>query len=273
MKIKHFFDNETCTLTYLVYDENTKDAVLIDPVLNFDDASGSVFTASVEKISDVIHDLNLSLHYVLDTHVHADHLSGMAEIKKRFSKTQSVIGENIAKVQETFKSVFNLSENFATDGSQFDVLLKDSDTLKAGSLIIKALNTSGHTPSCMSYLINNEALFTGDALFMPDSGTGRCDFPGGDAEKLYESIVQKIYTLPDEVRVYTGHDYMPGGRALKFESTVGEEKIKNIHLTKTTSKEKFISLRQNRDKTLKPPKLFTPSLQVNIRAGHLTEQR
>lgn len=268
MTIKHFYDEATNTLTYLVYDQNTKDAVVIDPVWDFDPPSGALTNTSNEILFKAIKDEGLTLHYILETHAHADHLSGSKLIKEKYPNAKLAIGENITKVQEVFKGVFNLEEGFKTDGSQFDELLKDGQTVKAGSLEFKVIFTPGHTPACASYLIE-DAVFTGDALFMPDFGTGRCDFPAGSASDLYNSVHNKLYELPDETRVFTGHDYQPGGRELEFESTIGIEKQKNIQLKAETTEAEFIKFREERDKTLSAPKLLLPSIQVNIRAGHL----
>lgn len=268
MTIKHFYDESTNTLTYLVYDKKTKDAVVIDPVWDFDPPSGALTNTSNEILFKAIEDEGLTLHYILETHAHADHLSGSKLIKEKYPKAKLAIGENITKVQEVFKGVFNLEDGFKTDGSQFDELLKDGQTVKAGSLEFKVIFTPGHTPACASYLIE-DAVFTGDALFMPDFGTGRCDFPAGSATDLYNSVHNKLYELPDETRVFTGHDYQPGGRELQFESTIGIEKQKNIQLKAETTEAEFVKFREERDKKLSAPKLLLPSIQVNIRAGHL----
>jgi glyoxylase-like metal-dependent hydrolase (beta-lactamase superfamily II) len=191
--------------------------------------------------------------YIIDTHAHADHFSG-AQVLKARHKAKIGIGSNVTKVQETFNPIFDMGDEFATDGSQFDLLLKDGDTLPLGQLTIKAIHTPGHTPACASYLIE-DAIFTGDALFMPDSGTGRCDFPNGSAADMYESIHEKLYKLSDETRVFVGHDYQPGGREMKWETTIGES----------------IKLREERDRTLAMPTLILPSIQVNISAGRLPQ--
>ncbi|TVQ92152.1 MAG: MBL fold metallo-hydrolase [Deltaproteobacteria bacterium] len=269
MKIETFFDPATWTLTYVVYDEETRDAVVIDPVLDYDPLAVSTNTASNERVASFLDEHELTLHAILETHAHADHLSGSQWLKERYG-APVMIGEHIQTVQETFKGVFNLPEPFKTDGSQFERLVRDGETLDAGSLKIKVIHTPGHTPACVSYLID-DAVFTGDALFMPDFGTGRCDFPAGSAEDLYESIHEKLYHLPDETRVFVGHDYMPNGRELKFETTIGESKQKNIQLPAGRSREDFVKFRSERDKTLRPPNLIFQSVQVNIDAGHLPE--
>jgi len=267
MQIKTWFDEYTYTLTYCVYDSATKDAVLIDSVWDYDPASGAIRLDSVNEVTEFIKANQLKLHYILETHAHADHLTGAQPLKKAFPHAKVAIGARIVDVQKVFKKVFNLAEDFAVDGRQFDVLLSDDSETKAGSLTIKTIFTPGHTPACASYLIG-DAVFTGDALFMPDSGTGRCDFPAGSSEQLFESV-QKLYKLPDTTRVFTGHDYQPNGRPLRYESTIGEEKRANIQLKGSTTKEEFVQFRTARDKTLAAPRLLLPSIQVNIDAGQL----
>ncbi len=269
LKLETFFDKATFTLTYVVNDENTKDAIVIDPVLDYDPASSKVSTKSVEKVLSYLSKNELNLRYVLETHAHADHLTGAAEIKKRLPEVKVGIGEKITKVQEVFSEVFNM-EGFESTGIQFDTLLKDGETIKAGSIEIKTIATPGHTPACSTYLIGNMA-FVGDALFLPDSGTGRCDFPAGSAEDLYYSIHEKLYKLDDETIVYVGHDYQPNNRELKYSTTIGESKKENNQLSDKTSKEEYIKFRNERDSTLKAPRLLLPSIQVNIAAGKLPE--
>lgn len=269
LKVKEFFDKATWTLTFVAFDEQTKDAIVIDPVMNYDPEASKVSNESASRVIEFAKALGLKIHYILETHAHADHLSGAQILKKEFPYAKVAIGERIRDVQKLFQGVFGFSDKFATDGSQFDQLLKDGEVVTAGSLKIKTLFTPGHTPACASYLLNEESLFTGDALFMPDSGTGRCDFPAGSADSLYESISKRIYALPDHVRIYVGHDYMPDGRGLEFQSTVGEEKRKNIQLKAETTKDEFVTLRNQRDKNLAPPRLLLPSIQVNIDAGNL----
>ena len=267
IEVKPFYDAATFTLTFLVYDSSSKDAVVIDPVMDYDPQGSVISHEQSDAITEFVKNKNLSLHYILETHAHADHLSSSQVLKKRFPKALVVIHEKIKEVQKVFKGVFNFEETFPTDGSQFDRLLKDNESFKAGSIVIKVLHTPGHTPACASFLIEDH-LFTGDALFMPDYGTGRCDFPSGSSDNLFESI-QKIYQLPDSTKVYVGHDYQPNGRALEFQSTIGEEKRSNIQLNENTKKEDFIQFRNRRDNTLKAPRLLLPSIQVNINAGHL----
>lgn len=268
-KLETFFDKNTYTLTYIVYNESTKDAIVIDPVLDYDPAASKIYDESVNKVSDFITKHNLNIHYILETHAHADHLTGAAELKKRIPSAKVGIGKNITKVQDLFSGVYNLKD-FNTNGIQFDLLLDEEDIVKAGTIKIKTIFTPGHTPACASYLID-DMVFTGDALFMPDFGTGRCDFPAGSAKDLYHSVHEKLYKLPDETRVLTGHDYQPGGRELKYESTIGESKKSNIQLKKETTEEEFVEFRTKRDATLAAPRLLLPSIQVNIDAGHLPE--
>ena len=267
MQIKTWFDKGTYTLTYCVYDSATNDAIVIDSVWDYDPASGAIRLDSVNEVTEFIKANNLNLHYILETHAHADHLTGAQPLKKNFPHAKVAIGARIVDVQKVFKTVFNLDDHFIADGRQFDVLLTEGSETKAGSLTFKTIFTPGHTPACASYLIG-DVVFTGDALFMPDSGTGRCDFPSGSAELLFESI-QKLYQLPDSTRVFTAHDYQPNGRPLRYESTIGEEKRSNIQLKDNTTKAEFVAFRTARDKTLSAPRLLLPSIQVNIDAGHL----
>jgi glyoxylase-like metal-dependent hydrolase (beta-lactamase superfamily II) len=266
--VKEFFDKATWTLTYVVYDEKTNDALVIDPVWDYDPAASKMSTDSIDIVKKFIDDKKLNVHYILETHAHADHVTGSQVLKKLIPKAKVGIGAKITDVQKVFKDVFNLNPNFATDGSQFDLLLNETEILKAGSLELKTIFTPGHTPACASYLIG-DALFTGDALFMPDYGTGRCDFPAGSADDLYTSVHDKIYKLPDSTRIFVGHDYLPNGRGVAFESTIGESKTKNIQLKVETSRDEFVTFRKNRDKTLAAPRLLLPSVQVNIDAGTL----
>ena len=269
MEIRALYDSETSTLTYVVFDEKTKDAVVIDPVLDYDPAGSQTRTTSIEKTSAVIEDNGLHVHYVLETHAHADHLSGSQALREKFG-AKVAIGEGIREVQDVFKNVFDLPARFATDGRQFDRLLHDGEILAAGSLRVRVISTPGHTPACVTYAIG-DAIFTGDALFIEDSGTGRCDFPRGSADELYTSVHEKLYALPDETRVFVGHDYQPGGRELRYETTIGVEKRGNTMITAGTAREDFVRRRNARDATLKAPKLLLPSVQVNIDAGRLPE--
>lgn len=266
--IKTFYDEATSTLTYVVYDEQTKDAVVIDPVLDYDPKASKVTASAVNAVSAFIKAQQLRVRYILETHAHADHLSGAQLLKRRFEGAKVAIGEHITTVQAMFKTIFDLPEGFATDGSQFDRLLTDGERLEAGSLLIQVIYTPGHTPACVSYLID-DALFTGDTIFMPDMGTGRCDFPAGSAEQLYESIHERLYALPDQTRVFVGHDYQPGGRALEYETTIAQSKAHNVQLSQDTTKEEYLEFRQRRDATLEAPRLLFQSVQVNVDAGHL----
>jgi glyoxylase-like metal-dependent hydrolase (beta-lactamase superfamily II) len=268
MRIQHFFDKRTFTLTYVIHDETSKLGVVIDSVLDFDPKSGRTWHESCDAVAQYVDQQGLTIPYVLDTHAHADHLSGMRYFKERYG-AQTVIGRFITTVQARFRDLYNLGPDFPVDGRQFDVLLDDGKELQAGPLLITALHTPGHPPACLTYHIG-DALFVGDTLFMPDYGTARCDFPGGSAEILYESL-QRLYALPEATRVFTCHDYQPGGRALRYESTVGEERATNVQLNARTSKEEFVARRRARDATLEMPTLILPSLQVNIRAGRLPE--
>jgi len=263
--IEALYDERTSTLTYLVFDTETRDAIVIDPVLDYDPASGATWTESVDLVAQLVKKYELRLHWVLETHAHADHLSGSQVLRKKFD-AKVAIGEHIREVQETFKRVFDL-DALATDGSQFDRLLRDGETLRAGSLAVEVIATPGHTPACVTYKIG-DALFTGDALFMDDYGTGRCDFPRGSAAAMYDSI-QRLYALPDATRVFPGHDYQPDGRAVKWMTTIGASKDHNPQLSATTKRDEFVVARQARDKMLRAPRLLYPSVQINIDAGRL----
>jgi glyoxylase-like metal-dependent hydrolase (beta-lactamase superfamily II) len=266
MEIEAFFDPQTWTLTYVVWDPDTRDAVVIDPVLDYDPRAVKVSTESIDRVLAFVREHGLDVHYVLDTHAHADHLSGFQKLRDELG-AKIGIGSDITAVQETFREVFNLGDDFKTDGSQWDVLLEDGKPVQAGSLTIEPIHTPGHTPACMTYKIR-DAIFTGDTMFMPDFGTGRCDFPGGSAEQLYDSI-QKLYALPDTTRVFVGHDYQPGGRELEYETTIAACKADNKQLRGDTSKAEFVEWRTARDATLQPPALIFQSLQVNANAGVL----
>ena len=266
--INAFYDDVTATLTYVVYDENTKDAVVIDPVLDYEPHASNYSTESIDKVDEFIKTQGLKLHFILESHAHADHLTGSQFLKERYPEAVLGIGANIKLVQKSFKHVFNFKE-CNENGVQFDRLFGDNEVFHAGSLTIKVLYTPGHTPACVSYLINDGAVFTGDVLFMHDYGTGRCDFPGGSSEAMFDSVTQRLYTLPDDVKVYVGHDYKPGGRDVQYESTIGEQKRSNPQLDGRISKAEFVANRDSRDATLKAPRLLLQSLQVNIEAGVL----
>ncbi len=272
IRIKEFFDKATFTLTYVVWDPVTLDAVIIDPVLDYDQAASKVSEESVAAVASFADSGRLQVHYILETHAHADHLSGSQYLKVKYPEAKLAIGARITEVQKIFKPIFDLGESFKVDGSQFDRLFSDGELFTAGTLKFQVLYTPGHTPACSSYKIE-DVVFTGDALFMPDYGVGRCDFPAGSAETLFESVTKRLYTLPDATRVFTAHDYQPNGRALRFESTIGEEKRSNIQINAETTKVAFVKFRTERDKTLAAPKLLLPSVQINIDAGRLPPPR
>lgn len=269
MEVKEIFDPKTFTLTYVVYDPDTKDAVIIDPVLDFDPLTWRYATRSADTVEEIVKARGLKIHWILDTHAHADHLSGMEVLRERFG-APTAIGKEITFVQSYFKKAYNLPDTFPVDGRQWSRLLDDEDVLEAGSLRIRAIHTPGHTPACMSYVIG-DAVFTGDALFMPDYGTGRCDFPNGSAEAMYRSVKEKLYSLPKDTTVFVGHDYMPDGREMKFETTIGESMTNNVQLSDRTTMAEFVAFRQKRDRLLDPPVLILQSLQVNIDAGKIPE--
>lgn len=269
MKVQAFFDERTSTLSYVVHDPEERIGVVIDPVLDFDAASGRCSTDSADEIARFVEAEGLSVSHVLDTHAHADHLSAMAYFRERFGAT-TVIGSGIATVQESFRDLFDLGLDFPADGSQFDLLVEDRDIVDVGPFEIQTIHTPGHTPGCVSYLID-DALFVGDALFMPDYGTARCDFPGGDAGTLFDSILLLYEWLSDDTRIFTCHDYQPGGRELAYESTLGEQRRCNVQLNERTGREEFIAFRKQRDGELEMPLLILPSVQVNIRAGEFPD--
>lgn len=263
-----FFDQATNTVSYVVKDPNGPAAAVIDSVLDFDYASGHTDTRSADAIVEFINQRGLNVEWVLETHVHADHLSAAPYLQERLGGKIG-IGERITTVQETFGKIFNEGTRFQRDGSQFDQLFAEGNSFRVGALEGRVLHTPGHTPACLTYVIG-DAAFVGDTLFMPDYGTARCDFPGGSAEMLYGSI-QKILALPDDTRIFVGHDYLPEGREeYEWETTVGAQKAKNIHIA-GRSEGDFVRMRQARDATLGAPRLIIPSLQVNMRAGRMPE--
>jgi len=265
IKIDAYFDDATNTVTYLVEDEATKDAVLIDPVLDYEPHRASLQTDSVDKILDHVRERALTLTSVLDTHAHADHLSAANYVREQ-TGAKIGIGAKITDVQKLFRPIFNASD-VCDQGAAFDALLNDGDEIPFGGASIKVMHTPGHTPACVTYLIG-DAAFVGDTLFMPDYGTARADFPGGDARTLYRSI-QKILNLPSETRIFVGHDYLPPERDMAaWESSVAEQTASNIHL-RPHDEDTFVKMREARDQTLAAPRLILPSLQVNIRAGAL----
>ncbi len=266
-KVEAFFDTDTCTVSYVVRDPNGTACAIIDSVLDFDQAAGRTSTKSADAIIDYVRREGLNVEWILETHVHADHLSAAPYIQEKLGGRIG-IGDRITVVQETFGRIFNEGTEFQRDGSQFDRLFREGDSFHIGQLRGDVLHTPGHTPACLTYVIG-DAAFVGDTLFMPDFGTARCDFPGGSSETLYESI-QKILSLPDETRIFVGHDYKaPGRDEYAWETTVAEEKARNIHVGAGRSKEEFTAMRDARDRTLGMPRLILPSLQVNMRAGHM----
>ena len=267
--ITPFFHAGSSTWTYLVADPASASALVIDPVLDFNAASGRTGTASAQAVLDAARAQGCELKWILETHAHADHLSAGAWLRSVVPGARIGIGEGIRAVQQTFRSVFNLGDGFAVDGSQFDRLFQDGERLGVGGLQVEVIATPGHTSDSVSYRVG-EALFVGDSLFMPDGGTARCDFPGGSAATLYASI-RRLYQLPDATRVFVCHDYGPGGRAVASQTSIGAEKSSNIHLTAQTSQADFVALREARDATLSMPALILPSVQVNIRAGRLPD--
>ncbi len=265
-KITAFFEEESHTISYVVADPATRQCAVLDTVLDYDPASGRISYQSADEIITFIETENLSLEWLIETHVHADHLSAAPYIQEKIGGKIG-ISALITVVQDTFGKVFNAGTDFERDGSQFDCLFEDGDTYNIGNLNATAMLTPGHTPACMTHLIG-DAVFVGDTLFMPDGGTARADFPGGDARLLYRSI-QRILSLPDDTRIFVCHDYMPGGRELQWQTTVGEQKQQNIHLADGVSEEDFVAMREARDATLGMPRLILPSIQVNMRAGYM----
>ena len=262
-----FFDEATFTVTFVVKDPESRACAIVDSVLDFDYASGRTDTKSADEVIAHVRDNNLDVEWILETHVHADHLSAAPYIQERIGGKIG-IGDRIKVVQDTFGKIFNEGTEFQRDGSQFDKLFQEGDTFTIGALSGRVLHTPGHTPACLTYVIG-DAAFVGDTLFMPDFGTARCDFPGGSADALYASI-QKILALPDETRIFVAHDYKaPGRDEFAWETTVAEEKARNIHLGGGRSKEEFVKMRTERDATLEMPRLIIPSLQVNMRAGQM----
>lgn len=266
--VKAFFDEATFTVTYVVSDPASGRAAIIDSVLDFDPASGRTSAASADEVVTYVKKNKLTIDWILETHVHADHISGAPYLKEQLGG-QTAIGRGVTAVQSTFKSVFNLPD-LATDGSQFDRLFDDGDNFDIGSIRARLTATPGHTPACVTYIIGNTA-FVGDTLFMPDFGTARTDFPGGSAAQLYGSI-QKIFALPDDTRLFMCHDYKaPGRDAFAWETTVAAQRDGNIHINKNVSEEAFVETREGRDRQLGMPKLLLPAIQVNIRAGRLPD--
>jgi glyoxylase-like metal-dependent hydrolase (beta-lactamase superfamily II) len=269
-KVTGFFDEATNTISYVVQEPDGPACAVIDTVLDIDYSAGRITHGSADEIIAFVRERGLEVAWVIETHVHADHLSAAPYIQEQLGGKIG-IGEKIVEVQEVFGKVFNEGTEFQRDGSQFDALFRDGDTYEVGAMTCFAMATPGHTPACMVHVAGNAA-FVGDTLFMPDGGSARCDFPGGDAGELYDSI-QKVLSLPDEMRLFICHDYGPGGRAIAWETSVAEERARNIHLAGGTSREAFIRVREERDATLAMPKLIIPSLQVNMRAGDIPKDR
>ena len=265
--IQAFFDNDTNTVSYLVSDPTSSQSAIIDSVLDFDQASGQTSTASADAVIAAVREQGREVSLILETHVHADHLSAAPYIQEQIGGKIG-IGAHITEVQETFGKVFNEGTAFERDGSQFDLLLKDGDRLNIGSLPLTVIHTPGHTPACLSYVIG-DAVFVGDTIFMPDFGTARTDFPGGSAEDLYRSI-QRLFELPDETHVFTAHDYKaPGREDFAWESTIGEQKARNVHVGNGQDMATFVQMREERDAKLGMPRLILPSVQVNMRGGEM----
>lgn len=264
--VKAFFDHDSNTVSYVVTDPATKKAAIIDSVLDFDYASGTISYDHADMIIDYVTTQNLDVEWLIETHVHADHLSAAPYIQQKLGGKIG-ISDRISEVQTVFGKMFNAGTEFERDGSQFDQLFADGDRYKIGQLDGVAIATPGHTPACMVHFIG-DAVFVGDTLFMPDGGTARADFPGGDARTLYQSI-QKILALPDETRMFVCHDYAPNGREFLWETTVGAQRANNIHVGHNASEDSFVEMREKRDATLAMPRLIMPSIQVNMRAGHM----
>ena len=264
--VTSFFDPDTWTVSHVVHAQDGGACAIVDAELDYDARSGRTRTTSADKLAAFVHDHRLQVAWILETHAHADHLSAAHYLRGKLGG-KIAIGAAITQVQTTFKRIFNLEPGFPTDGRQFDRLLQDGETLPLGALQIRALSVPGHTPACMAYLVC-DAVFVGDTLFMPDVGTARCDFPGGDAATLYRSV-RKLLSLPPETRLYMCHDYPPEDREVTFETTVAEQRAHNIHVHDGVSEDAFVKMRTARDATLAMPNLILPSVQVNIRAGAL----
>jgi len=272
MQVEGFFDPATWTISYLVLDRPTRACAIIDSVLDYDPKSGRTSQASANRLIARVRELDATLEWILETHVHADHLSAAPYLKQQLGGKLG-IGSHITTVQQVFGKLFNAGRDFARDGRQFDHLFIDGEIFEIGGLRARALHTPGHTPACMTFVMSEgddgpDAAFVGDALFMPDYGTARCDFPGGDARTLYRSI-HRVLSLPPQTRLYMCHDYQPGGRELQYESTVAQEREANIHVRHGISEDAFVAMRTARDAALGMPVLILPSVQVNMRAGAL----
>ena len=268
--VQPFFHADSNTWSYVVADPATGAAAIIDPVLDFDPKSGRTSTSSAQALLDAVRTRGLEVHWLLETHAHADHFSAGHWLRSQLPEARLAIGEGIRTVQKTFRPIYNLGEQFPVDGSQFDQLFRDGDVFSIGDLAARVIAVPGHTSDSSAYLIG-DALFTGDSLFMPDGGTARCDFPGGDAATLYRSIQRLFHALSDDTRVFVCHDYGPGGRAVACETTIGAQKRENIHVREGIDEASFVQTRTARDATLAIPALLLPAVQVNIRAGALPE--
>ena len=265
--VKTFFDSETNNATYVVWDNQFNNCIIIDSLLNFDVAAGKIFTEAADNLISFITENGLKARWILETHIHADHLSAASYLKQKLGG-RTGIGAGVCEVQRYFKTLYGLGDEFSCDGSQFDHLFTDGEKFSVGTLEVKVIHTPGHTPSCATYIIDENA-FTGDTFFMPDSGTARCDFPGGSSKELYKSL-RKILALPPETRQFINHDYGCGGsRAFCWETSVAEQCRSNVHMNGKTTEDQFISMRRERDATLAVPRLILPAIQVNIRAGNL----
>ena len=269
MEIKEFYHPSTSTLAFIVYDE-TKKAIIIDPVLDYDPKASMIGYHTPKEYLKFLNDHDLELTHIFETHAHADHLSSSQFLKEKYPNAMVAISEHITKVQELFKGFFNF-ENKSTDGNDFDLLLKEGQCITVGKMNIEVIETPGHTPACLSFLFNKTHVFSGDALFIEDFGTGRCDFPAGSAQDLYNSVMNKLYVLDDDVKVYVGHDYRPGGRALRWETTIGKSKQENIQLKGHSSEKEFVGLREDRDSRLDAPALLLQSVQFNAWAGKMPD--
>lgn len=267
-EIKAFFDPSTHSLSYVLRDPSSAACAIIDPVLDYEPHSARILTDSARVIAEHVRDEGLTVHWILETHAHADHLSAAQWLRRELGGRVG-IGEHIRKVQTSFAALYGLGPQFRTDGSQFDHLFADNEEFRVGNLPVRALHTPGHTPACVSY-VAGDAVFVGDTLFMPDYGTARADFPGGDPGQLYRSI-RRILDMPTRTRLMMCHDYRPGGRELRWESTVGDQRANNAWVRDGVTEEQFVERRRMRDRDLAVPDLILPSLQVNIRAGHLPE--
>jgi len=267
-QVEAFFDPATFTYSYVVSDPQSRQCALIDPVLDYDPAAGRTSHGNADRLIAHVREQGLTVQWILDTHVHADHLSASHYLKEQLGG-QLGIGDRITVVQHTFGKLFNAGPEFATDGRQFDHLFRDGEMFAVGGIEARAIHTPGHTPACMTYLIG-DAAFVGDTLFMPDYGTARCDFPGGDARTLYRSIRSRLFALPDSTRVFMCHDYKaPGREHYLYETTIGAERTHNVHIHEGIGEEEFVAMRQTRDATLGMPALILPAVQVNMRAGEL----